>query len=470
MTATGLPSTASLLFRSGAMRPTPHLLRPISPKRRNIDFAISAGLVLAIVLFVLLGLLLLWTTREQITAGRAVSQGNQVLAGVRAISANLETATATQRAYLLTGDTAYLIPSRAATERAVSGAREAGRLTADNIAQQQRLDTLDALLAVQLNEMRRLTAIRAEYGLPAAITAFQRPKANLMPVIRKLLGDMDAEERRLLDRRRRRERSVTSGASVATVLAVVSAIILAAFAAAALRRYIADRRAVDQMKNDLVGVVAHEVRSPLTAIHGALALMRAGEPLDTRRDRLVTMASANADRLLRLVNTMLDLEKIESGKLDLHYEVFTVDVAVEAALSGVAPLATAAGVLLEREGFFDVAITADRDRLVQVLTNLASNAIRFSPPGATVRVAARREGASIRFEVLDRGPGVPPDRASRLFGKFEQLHDGVRGGTGLGLAISRAIALDHGGEMGYTPRDGGGSMFWVRIPVEKTTA
>ena len=234
------------------MRPTPHLLRPIVRKRRNIDFAISAA------------------------------------------------------------------------ASAVSGARAAGRLTADNVTQQRRLDTLDALLSEQLHEMRRVSAIRAEQGLAAAIAAFQQPMASRMPVIRKLLSDMDAEERRLLDQRRLRERSVAAGASVATVLAVASAILLALFGAAALRRYIDERRAIDRLKNDLVGIVAHELRSPLTAIHGALGLMRAGDPLDTRRDRLVTMATANSDRLLRLVNTMLDLEKIESGKLDLHYEVFTL--------------------------------------------------------------------------------------------------------------------------------------------------
>ena len=115
----------------------------------------------------------------------------------------------------------------------------------------------------------------------------------------------------------------------------------------------------------------------------------------------------------------------------------------------------------------DVAITADRDRLVQVLTNLLANAIRFSPPGATVTVTARREPAAMRFEVLDRGAGVPPDRVSRLFGKFEQLHDGPRGGTGLGLSISRAIVMEHGGEIGYAPREGGGAKFWFWIPVER---
>lgn len=241
-------------------------------------------------------------------------------------------------------------------------------------------------------------------------------------------------------------------------------------------RDISDRKRAERMKSEFVATVSHELRTPLTAIGGALALLAggAGGELGERAARLVAIAHGNCERLIRLINDLLDIEKIESGKMEFAMRKVMLGPLVQRTASANRPLAQDRGVILE-VGLppWPQAVLGDPDRLEQVLTNLVSNAIKFSPEGETVIIATVQRGPRVRIEVRDRGSGVPEDFRSRIFTRFAMADSSdarTRGGTGLGLAIVREIAERHGGTAGFEDRPGGGSIFHVELPLFKDEA
>ncbi|WP_224242337.1 ATP-binding protein [Hyalangium gracile] len=244
-------------------------------------------------------------------------------------------------------------------------------------------------------------------------------------------------------------------------------------------RDISERREVERMKSEFVSTVSHELRTPLTSIRGSLGLMEGGvlgelpEPVQ----EMVRIARTNTERLIRLINDILDLEKIESGKLELRLQSVEVEELVEATFSGLQGMADAAKVKLSSSVHGAGQVRADRDRLIQVLTNLVSNAIKFSPAHSVVEIQAARDMQGlVRIAVKDQGPGIPPDKHAKLFGKFQQLDSSdtrSKGGTGLGLAISQAIIEQHGGHIEVHSEAGQGATFTfsltaVRVEVGAT--
>jgi PAS domain S-box-containing protein len=241
-------------------------------------------------------------------------------------------------------------------------------------------------------------------------------------------------------------------------------------------RDISERKAVERLKNEFVSTVSHELRTPLTSIRGSLGLIEggvAGAVPERVRD-LIRIARTNADRLIRLINDILDLEKMDAGKLELRRRLIEPAVLVAATIAEMRGMADSEGIQLAHTVSGPSSLNADPDRLQQVLTNLLSNAIKFSPAGAVVRVRVFESSPGIaRVEVEDAGPGIPADLIDRLFRKFEQL-DGsdrrARGGTGLGLAISRAIVEQHGGRMGVQSDPGVRTVFWFELPCSTAGA
>jgi signal transduction histidine kinase len=181
------------------------------------------------------------------------------------------------------------------------------------------------------------------------------------------------------------------------------------------------------------------------------------------------VAVQNTDRLIRLVNDILDVERLASGKASLRARPSTADALVADALANVEGLAARAGITLQSHADPEP-LVADPDRVAQVLVNLLSNAVKFSEAGTTVRAAARRDGAWVRFEVADQGRGIPADKVHTLFDRFQQvdLSDSrQKGGTGLGLAICKGIVEEHGGHIGVESADGAGSTFWFTLPASE---
>jgi PAS domain S-box-containing protein len=228
---------------------------------------------------------------------------------------------------------------------------------------------------------------------------------------------------------------------------------------------------VDKLKSEFVSVVSHELRTPLTSIRGAMKLIEGGVVGEVSAEalELVRVARVNCDRLVRLVNDILDLERIERGKLPMKTDELPAGRLLLAAVEAVQGTASEAGVSIEVRNTLSGRVRGDEDRLVQVLTNLLSNAVKFSPAGGQVlALATSLPGGRARFAVIDQGPGIAPEQRSRLFQKFEQLDASdarLKGGTGLGLAIARAIVEEHGGRIGVDSIAGQGSTFWVELPL-----
>ncbi|MBN8230309.1 response regulator [Corallococcus macrosporus] len=241
-------------------------------------------------------------------------------------------------------------------------------------------------------------------------------------------------------------------------------------------RDLTERKAVERMKNEFVSTVSHELRTPLTSIRGSLGLLENGivGELPSQALDMVRIARTNTERLIRLINDILDLEKMESGMLELKLQPQTAQDLVEATLAGVQGMAETAHVTLRSDVEGTPQVKGDRDRLIQVLTNLVSNAIKFSPQGASVVVAAGLTAdGRVRFSVTDQGSGIPEEKLPRLFGRFQQLDASdtrSKGGTGLGLAISQAIVEQHGGRIEVSSPPGQGATFHFTLEALRVPA
>lgn len=228
---------------------------------------------------------------------------------------------------------------------------------------------------------------------------------------------------------------------------------------------------VERAKDEFVSVVSHELRTPLTALRGSLGLLLAGllgEQAGPEARRLVEMAHSNALRLGRLVDDILDLDRSTRGDLPLVRRPVEVSQLMHSAVATVQGAAVAADVeLAVSQGTAVGTVWVDEYRLIQALTNLLGNAIRFAPPGSTVRLQGDGDDAGVRLSVIDEGPGIPEQAHARIFERFWQVDAGdsrARGGSGLGLAIAKNIVEAHGGCILLDSRVGEGSTFTVSVP------
>lgn len=236
-------------------------------------------------------------------------------------------------------------------------------------------------------------------------------------------------------------------------------------------RDISARLEVERLKSGFVSTVSHELRTPLTSISGSLGLLAGGVagPMAPKATRLIEIAKANSERLVRLINDILDLEKAESGRLEFRLETQLVRPIVLQAIDLNRAYAQGFGVSIELDPRSeDVNVLVDRDRLVQVLTNLLSNASKFAPRGGTVTVRISADHDSARISVHDDGPGIPEKFQGRLFQKFAQADDSdsrSKGGTGLGLSIVKTIVERLGGNVDFESTPDKGTTFYVNLPV-----
>jgi PAS domain S-box-containing protein len=247
-------------------------------------------------------------------------------------------------------------------------------------------------------------------------------------------------------------------------------------AVSTIMRDISGWKRLDRMKSEFVSTVSHELRTPVTAIRGSLGLLEGGKAgvLPAPAIELIHVARRNCDRLVRLLNDMLDLDKIEAGKLELRPTVLAPADIVRATIDELRTIASQRAVQLCARITPTAPVLADRDRVIQVLTNLVSNAIKFSPAGAAVVVAVEPgTEATARFSVTNPGAGIAAHDMPRLFSRFQQLDssDGRQhGGTGLGLAIAKAIVEQHGGTIGVDSEPDVATTFWFQLPADPPLA
>lgn len=233
-----------------------------------------------------------------------------------------------------------------------------------------------------------------------------------------------------------------------------------------------ERNRLDKLKSEFVSTVSHELRTPLTSIRGSLGLVISGAAgvLPNRALNLATIAHRNSERLVGLVNDILDIEKMESGHLDFDFQRVELVSLVEQALEANQAYAASYQVRyhLVPSSATVPPIRGDVERLMQVLNNLLSNAAKFSPGGSMIDIRIEPAGEFARISVRDYGPGIRPEFRTRIFQRFAQADSSDRrnrGGSGLGLSIAKAIVERHGGKIGLLAPEGGGACFWFDLPL-----
>ena len=236
---------------------------------------------------------------------------------------------------------------------------------------------------------------------------------------------------------------------------------------------ITERKAIEQMKSEFVSVTSHEMRTPLTSIHGVLKLMATGHlgKFTDRGQEMIQIAVRNTDRLVRLINDVLDLERMESGREIIEPAQSTSADLISQAVNVTKEMAQQHQIIIETEPN-SIDLSVDCDRILQTLTNLLSNAIKFSPSGSKVWISAKKQGNEVMFSVKDRGRGIPPDKLETIFERFQQVDASdsrKKGGTGLGLAICRHIVEQHGGRIWAKSTVGQGSTFYFTLPQSSSS-
>jgi PAS domain S-box-containing protein len=233
-----------------------------------------------------------------------------------------------------------------------------------------------------------------------------------------------------------------------------------------------ERKKIEQMKNEFISTVSHELRTPLTSIRGSLGLLAAGSigAIPQAAHVLLDIANNNCERLVRLINDILDIEKIESGNMPLNTVTQPILPLAQQAIESTEAYAAQHGVrflLQPGAGSGNAYVMVDADRIIQVMVNLLSNAAKFSPEGADVKVILAQTPGWVRMAVIDQGPGIGEQFRAHIFKKFAQADSSdtrQKGGTGLGLSISKAIIEKHQGRIGFNPAPGAGTEFYFELP------
>jgi signal transduction histidine kinase len=451
--------------------------------QRKLQIVFASLAVPLVCMFVLLGQLRL----RQSDSRQWVMHTENVLAELASLLANIMGADSAAKSYVITGQQPYLGLYEAAVRETGQTLESLDRLLADNAGQHRRL----VRLRLEIQESKRLDSAAVEVvhrlGLTVATRAVaQRESLRAMESARAMAGQMGDEERRLLAEREAWMQA--SGRAMTFALVVTGALVLVLLCAAyflfnrdarhreSLERELnhknAELEGVSRHKSEFLAHMSHELRTPLNAVIGYVGtlLMRLPGPLTADQEKQLKTVQSNARHLLSLINELLDVAKIESGKVDVQLESLLCREVIEQVIASLGPLAQAKSINLEGE-FPDRPIEAKTDRRAfsQILINLTNNAIKFTDKGSVRLELGERNVAGAAMAVvniIDTGLGVRAEDQPHLFHAFEQLRDGKsqREGTGLGLHVSRKLAALIGARIEFASEYGRGSCFTVLLP------
>ena len=392
---------------------------------------------------------------------------------VHELRLHVEQFTSATRGYLLAGSERYREmreAARAAVLRDLENVRVGSHVETDVEPAARLFHDYDEATARAMEA--RATRPREE--LDATVAHDVRPHRLALEAH---LAEMLAHEDDALDDAFERATRLSRAGQVTLAVTTLVLLVLGFVLAEALRRKLAEQfaaveaatEAADRAaaaRKELLNVVSHDLRSPLNAIMLNLQLVEAGEPPTARVDAI----RRSADRMQRLIEELVDVARVDSGQLQLYPTDVDMDELVRSLVPMFAAQAEARGITLAVEAS-PAQIRIDRDRIVRVLVNLVENALKFTPRGGRIRVAADVTGERARFEVIDTGPGIPADEVGRVFDRAWQSPGRRKsGGLGLGLYICQRIVDAHGGSIGVASVVGEGSTFWFEVPVNASVA
>ena len=474
--------------------------------RFSVEDAIAAGLWVALGILALLSASDDWSTRTFLVTSEEVNHAHEVVEQLDHLLAEMTDAETGQRGYLITGSVRYLAPYERATARIADTLHAIRVLTADDSAEEERLNRLVPLVASRLAIMRETMDLYDREGLAAARQHVLTDRGKtVMDDIRKLVGEMDRAERMvLLDRgayahaSARLTRVVVLVSDLLALGLVGSSYVIAMRGLAERRRHVvaveeargqAERQAgelavlardrdearraaqeASRLKSEFLAHTSHEIRTPMTALVGYTELL--GDPDLSPAERAEGLATVrrNGEHLMTIVNDILDLSKIESGRMTIERMACSPFALVAEVAAVLRPRAAHDGLDVE-VGYrspLPETIETDPTRLRQILLNLVGNAIKFTPRGSVRLEVGPVEDTRLCFEVIDTGIGLDAEQQARLFTAFSQADASTTrrfGGTGLGLAISKRLAGMLGGDLRVRSLPGEGSTFTLTIDV-----
>jgi len=439
--------------------------------KRTVEKTVLTGFIIVLALLGMVGVVSQRTIHGLIDDSQWVNHTHEVLELLQRVSFQITQAEASVRGFVITANSGF--ESQYALDR--SGIEpllsELKVKTSDNPSEQAKLLQLDSIVRERFAGLDDAIQTRKVGGLPAVLALSRNNRGLILSArITTVIGEMRNEENGLLAERNQRERESSRRAFFVVLFAVMlgmTAVLASVFLAF---RDLTRRREVDRLKSEFVSVVSHELRTPLTSIYGSLGLLSSGLLGSEKGKRMLEIAVNNTDRLIRLLNDILDIEKLESGATQLSRTLCDAGDLIRRSAELMKAMAEEHKVTIQVSEA-KATIDADCDRILQCLTNLLSNAIKFSDPGSQVWIKAAVVGDDAQFEVADRGRGIPTEKRESIFERFQQVDasDSRRkSGTGLGLAITRSIVLQHGGRIWVTGELGKGSSFCFTIPLATT--
>jgi signal transduction histidine kinase len=483
---------------------------------RSIDRQVTLGFTIA--LSILLAVMAYaWARVAAVDeATEWLDHTHRVLETIAAVDAQLGDAQAGHRGYLLTGEPEFLAPYHAAARGMDSSLARLRALTVDNGVQQRRVDTLETLAHELFGELHEIIRLRDTRGPDAVRRAMLGPRAAILSRYRAVSARMVGDEHALLDRRAARQVRERRAARGAVLLGALAVFILAVAAAVRIRSALAVRvraeserdahaevlalqsaeleaqneeliaqgkalqlamdlaEGANRAKSMFLAQMSHELRTPLNSVIGFANIIRRNprESLSATELTYLDRIAENGRQLLRTINSILDLSKIEAEQESVELDLVSLDVLVRDVLAQIEPQAAAGQVELAAEVPTRLAsVVSDDEKLRRVLINLVANAVKFTKPGGRVLVRIetghRAPTVPVTIEVRDTGIGIAPERLAMIFEAFEQGDVGVNreyGGTGLGLSISRALCRLLHCELTVDSVVGVGSSFRVRLP------
>ncbi|CAH1043189.1 sensor histidine kinase [Halomonas sp. TD01] len=449
------------------------------------------ALILAAFILIALGWQGVRVQEALLTSNAAVHKHLETITLIQAFQTTLLDLETGERGYVITGQPAYLLPyqqARAKIEDKLNRLMQLTALTEINIG---RLESFDVLVARRIQIAEDNIAVRESDGMEAAaLRLLAAGGRQTMDHLRGHLNVLEQREREYLNtqtqkatRQAHQSRWLwgAGAAFVALLLMITSMSIISQWR---------HRQRIMTMQQTFVSTVSHELRTPLTVILGALDMLHSGidGSLNNDAQRLVAVANSNGQRLKRLIDDILDIEKLESGQLTFQWQLVSLKSLVELAVAINQPYAANFGVslifgssvltppfsnaLAEPIEDSDL-VEVDPERFAQVMANLISNACKHSPQGGDVQVNARRvDSRWFEVSVSDNGNGIPLQFQPRVFDRFAQADGSDRrrtGGTGLGLAITKALVEEMRGTIGFDSEPSKGSCFWFRLPIISNT-